>query len=71
MTTTKAMNDIVIDALKDEVGADPFIVRIVTEEVIDACSGDQRARRWLQTDGSNWLAAVGKYFEEGGKISYP
>jgi hypothetical protein len=59
-----AIADEVIDELKNEIHTDPETYRIIEAKVIAACHGDQRARRWLQTDGSIWLAAVGEYLEE-------
>ncbi len=74
MNTIKAVNqiinDAVIDGLKSELHPGHIMGTMVRDKVIAACSGDQKARRWLQTDGSRWLAAVGRYLEEGGKISY-
>lgn len=72
MNTIKAINkiidDTVIDGLKSELSPTHIMGQWVKDQVIAAASGDRRARRWLQTDGSPWLAAVGKYLDEGGKL---
>lgn len=72
MTTLKAVtrviNDAVIDGLKSELHPGHIMGQMVKDKVIAAASGDQRARRWLQTGGSRWLAAVGRYLDEGGKL---
>lgn len=65
MNTTQAtINRAVIDALKNDLHPGHTMLRIVHSEVIAACSGNQKSRRWLQTDGSNWLAAIGEYLDQ-------
>ena len=64
----KLINDTIIDALKSELTPSHTMGQMVKDQVIAAASGDRKARRWLQGDGSNWLAATAKYVDEGGKL---
>lgn len=68
IAVNKIISDTVIDGLKSELHPGHIMGQMVKDQVVAACSGDRKARRWLQTDGSPWLAAVGKYIDEGGKL---
>lgn len=63
----KAMKETVNTALENDLEADPFMVRVVTDTVMAACRGDHSARQWLQTDGKFLLTAVGRFLEDGGE----